>query len=55
MQSWGVALSPVHAATATTKAYTDMLLEVALNQVRVYCRLPVNALQALQRCLLILL
>ena len=55
MQSWGVVLSPMHAPTATTKAYTDMLLEVALNQVSAFCPLPLNAVQALQRCLLILL
>lgn len=43
MQSWGVALSPTHAPTATTKAYTDMLLEVALNQVSTHSTLPLNA------------
>lgn len=35
MQSWGATLSQAHMPSAATKAYTNMLLDVALNQVSV--------------------
>ena len=34
VQEWGVTLAQMHAPTATTTAYTEMLLDVALRQVR---------------------
>ena len=33
MQGWGVTLSQMHVPTSATKAYIEMLLDIALHQV----------------------